>query len=254
MPTEIQDLDRAVNEDVDPGLQDSTDAPPDPVQTEPAVSPQGPIGQGEHKVREGECVTSIAFEAGLPEERVWDDPANAAVKTARVDRNILLDGDRLHVPEIARREEPGATEMRHRFELKIPPVLLRLRMLDEDEPRANEPYCLKIDGRVLQGTTDAAGCLQVEIPPQAKRAVLRMGDIQSGEDYVLQIGALDPLDQISGIQSRLLNLGFDPGPIDGVLGPKTERALTAFQRKHDLEPTGRPDSPTQQKLKEQYGC
>jgi len=254
MPIEIHDLDRAVTEDMAGDVADPTDSPTAPARSQPQESAQGPAGQGEHQVLEGECVTSIAFEAGLSEERVWDDPANAEVKTARVDRNLLLDGDRLHVPEITRKTEPGTTEMRHRFELKVPPVLLRLRMLDEDQPRAREAYHLKIDGRMISGTTDAAGCIQVEIPPQAKRAVLRMGDIQSGEDYVLQIGALDPLDQVSGVQSRLINLGFDPGTIDGVLGPRTESAIAAFQRKHDLEPTGRSDSPTQQKLKEQYGC
>lgn len=32
------------------------------------------------------------------------------------------------------------------------------------------------------------------------------------------------------IQERLRNLGFDPGPIDGVRGPKTDSAIVAFKR------------------------
>jgi N-acetylmuramoyl-L-alanine amidase len=215
---------------------------------------QGPVGQGEHEIREGECVSSIAAAAGLTEEKLWNDPANAEMKAARRERNILLQGDRLHVPELARKDEAGATEMRHRFQLKTGPVMLRLRMLDEDQPRAREVYHLKIDGQIIQGKTDAAGMIEQEIPPQARKAVLRMGDINSGEDYVLQLGTLDPLDQLSGVQSRLRNLGFAPGAIDGVLSLQTEAALAAFQRKHKLEATSKPDAITRQKLKEQYGC
>lgn len=35
---------------------------------------------------------------------------------------------------------------------------------------------------------------------------------------------------IKKIQLRLLELGFDPGPIDGVLGPRTEASIVAFKR------------------------
>lgn len=36
------------------------------------------------------------------------------------------------------------------------------------------------------------------------------------------------------IQAELAVKGFDPGPIDGILGPRTERALRAFQRQEGL--------------------
>jgi hypothetical protein len=43
------------------------------------------------------------------------------------------------------------------------------------------------------------------------------------------------------IQSLLKQFGFDPGPLDGQWGPKTSRALTAFQRSAGLPPSGEPD-------------
>jgi Putative peptidoglycan binding domain len=43
------------------------------------------------------------------------------------------------------------------------------------------------------------------------------------------------LDQIRGIQDVL---GFDPGPIDGLDGPKTQAAVSAFQETNGLTPDG----------------
>ena len=37
-----------------------------------------------------------------------------------------------------------------------------------------------------------------------------------------------------GVQARLRDLGFDPGPIDGIRGPRTEAAVRAFQHSRDL--------------------
>jgi hypothetical protein len=48
---------------------------------------------------------------------------------------------------------------------------------------------------------------------------------------------------IKDIQSLLDRVGIDPGPIDGIFGPKTERAIWEFQKKYvdDSEPDGQPD-------------
>lgn len=41
-------------------------------------------------------------------------------------------------------------------------------------------------------------------------------------------------DDVAALQDRLMELGFDTGRIDGVFGPRTERALRAFQREYGL--------------------
>jgi len=46
------------------------------------------------------------------------------------------------------------------------------------------------------------------------------------------------------VQLTLKNSGFDPGPIDGILGPKTREAIKRFQIKNDLESTGELDERT----------
>jgi hypothetical protein len=51
-------------------------------------------------------------------------------------------------------------------------------------------------------------------------------------------------DETSAIQSRLANLGFYHGPIDGKVGPATESALKAFQARHGLQANGQIDDET----------
>ena len=41
------------------------------------------------------------------------------------------------------------------------------------------------------------------------------------------------------VQRSLGQLGFDPGPVDGLPGPRLSEAVQAFQRAHDQSPTGR---------------
>ncbi|MDF3413298.1 TIGR02594 family protein [Sulfitobacter sp. M57] len=40
----------------------------------------------------------------------------------------------------------------------------------------------------------------------------------------------------TNVQKRLAQLGFDPGPIDGLKGPRTEAAIVAFKRSIGLRP------------------
>ncbi len=53
-----------------------------------------------------------------------------------------------------------------------------------------------------------------------------------------------PRERVRRVQERLAAAGFDPGPADGVAGPRTRAALRAFQEARGLDPTGEPDGPT----------
>jgi peptidoglycan hydrolase-like protein with peptidoglycan-binding domain len=55
-------------------------------------------------------------------------------------------------------------------------------------------------------------------------------------------------EHVRAAQQALKQKGQDPGPIDGVLGPRTQAALKAFQQAEGLTPTGRPDPETMAKL------
>jgi N-acetylmuramoyl-L-alanine amidase len=53
---------------------------------------------------------------------------------------------------------------------------------------------------------------------------------------------------IRAIQQALKSKGHDPGPIDGIFGPKTEAALKSFQKTQNLRESGRGDAQTLSKL------
>jgi lipid-binding SYLF domain-containing protein len=53
---------------------------------------------------------------------------------------------------------------------------------------------------------------------------------------------------IATIQRALANAGYDPGPVDGLMGPKTKGAIEAYQTAVGLEPTGQPSADLQEKL------
>ncbi|MBI1731269.1 MAG: peptidoglycan-binding protein [Gammaproteobacteria bacterium] len=44
---------------------------------------------------------------------------------------------------------------------------------------------------------------------------------------------------VANVQSRLVYLGYDPGPVDGIYGPRTAKAIRAYQRDHGLGVDGR---------------
>jgi hypothetical protein len=211
----------------------------------------GPVGTGEHIVKDGECISSIAKNTGHFWPTIWDDPANVDVKTARKDPNVLLPGDRVHVPPIRRRQEPGQTEMRHRFVRKGEPSRLHLRIFNVDLARGNESFTLTVDGQEQRGITDPNGCLDVPIPGNAKTA--RLTFINDGTSYQLALGGVDPVSELSGVQRRLNNLGYDCGPEDNTLGNGTRAALHRFQAAKGLPETGEPDQQTRARLQEEHG-
>ena len=50
-------------------------------------------------------------------------------------------------------------------------------------------------------------------------------------------------------QARLKAVGFDPGPIDGVMGKPTQRALRGYQNANGLPVTGKLDDATRNTLR-----
>jgi N-acetylmuramoyl-L-alanine amidase len=214
----------------------------------------GPVGSGEHLVRQGECTSSIARDTGHFWETIWKDAGNTELREIRKDPNVLLPDDRVVIPEKRRKDEPIAPEKRHRFVRRGEPATIQVRLLREGRPRVNEPYVLEIDGAVHSGKTDANGNIRWAIPGNAREARLIVGEEPDRKEYTLMLGGIDPVSTISGIQGRLKNLGLDCGAVDNQLGPRTRRALREFQGRHGLPETGQPDQGTRNKLRQLHGA
>jgi hypothetical protein len=237
-----------------------------------------------HRVRQGECLVSISFEKGLLPDTIWRHPANDELRRLRSNQHVLLPGDELRIPRIESRAEQAATGQRHRFVRHGVPARMRLRILhrpgapdenNEDgeldheesddqpnsreqepahsEPRSHTRYVVHIGGQSYEGTTDEAGCLEVPIPPTAEKALVILGEAPHQEQMEVSLGIVDPVEEISGVQQRLVNLGYTPGPVDGILGPQTRAALRAFQADRGLRGSGEPDSATRDELVTAHG-
>ncbi len=55
-------------------------------------------------------------------------------------------------------------------------------------------------------------------------------------------------ERVRKVQEALKDKGMDPGPVDGIMGPKTQSALREFQKQEGMEETGRLDAETMSKL------
>jgi N-acetylmuramoyl-L-alanine amidase len=207
-----------------------------------------------HVITQGESVESVAFENGHLWQTLWNHSENTELKLLRKDPHVLYPQDRLFVPDLRLREETCSTDARHAFVRKGVPSKLRVVVLHNNQPCARQPYVLNIDGQVFQGNTAVDGSVEHSIPPNAMRGSLIVLPGKKQRVYALQLGGLDPIAEISGIQGRLRNLGFPITTVDGQPGPETTSALQMFQEKYQLPVTGNPDSATQDKLKAVHGC
>ncbi len=201
-----------------------------------------------YKVRQGDCISSIAFKYGLFPDTIWNHAENAALKELRKNRNILYPGDEVHIPAKRMKEVPGVTETRHKFKRKgVPEKLIMTLVAENDEPLSSKPYTLDIDGTLHKGTTGVDGKLEVDIRPDAQKARLFLEG--EAEPYELGLGKIDPIDTTSGGQRRLNNLGYGC-PVEAILDDETKEALMRFQHDNELEVTACFDDPTQKKLEE----
>jgi hypothetical protein len=202
----------------------------------------GPVGQGDHVVREGETIESIAFDAGFWPDTVWNHPDNAELKAARKNRNVLLAGDRVAIPTMTPKVLPRATGQRHRFVRRGVPSKFRLEARRYGEVLRGVKYVLVVDGQRFDGVANGEGIIEHFVPPDARTGHLTIdGD---DEVYELSFGYMDPITEMSGVQKRLVNLGYDCAPSDGALNENTRRALHEFQLTQGLPATGEPDAAT----------
>ena len=228
----------------------------------------GPVGSGDYVVREGDCISLIAKNTGHFWRTIWEDAGNSELKEIRHDPNVLLPGDRVTIPPLRKKQELGETERRHRFVRRGEPAIFRLRLVtaprrlrreagkpQEPRPRANVPYTIYFDGKlVASAVTDAEGKLECPIPGNAREGKLVTEPGTPREKvYPIRLGHVSPITALRGVKARLSNLGLPCNDGSDELTDRLRGALRAFQMRHGLADTGQPDQPTRDKLVEVHG-
>lgn len=239
----------------------------------------------EYQIREGDCISSIAYEHGFFPDTLWNHPDNTELKQNRKDMNLLEVGDIVNIPEKEEKEESAAPEQKHRFRKKGVPAKLRMKILKEQpldeqtqttqaaaadanqedtqyeqpeevtgfeqEPWADCPFRLIIDGQTIEGNTDGDGFVDVPIPPNAQQGKLIMNPGQPDERIIpLQLGTLGAAGEIAGLKRRLSNLGYNCGDQSNEITDDFREVLKMFQESYELEISGEPDDATKDKISE----
>lgn len=166
------------------------------------------------EIQPGESLLQLAYEAGLDSwRRIWDDEANAELRSLRKDPQVLLPGDPVTVPTTKTQpKESCPVDKIHRFQLARPRAWVNLRMLDgSGEPLAGRRYELRIETRVYVGTTDEDGMVSAEIRPNAHEGWIKLwlDGPDPAFEAAVKVGYLDPATEPSGQHARLVNLGAE---------------------------------------------
>jgi hypothetical protein len=214
----------------------------------------------QYKVKEGECLASIAEDHNFADFRaIYDHPQNARFKRDHPNPNVIMPGDVLFIPDKRQNEVSRSVGQKHLFEFRRSKIMLRLRLQNwKGKSLANKEYELKLDDETLYGTTDAQGRIEQAIPVKTLQAELSVRlDVEedtANPTWLLEIGYLHPVKYLTGVQARLANLNLYFGKVDGINGPLTELAVKAFQQQYGLDVDGIPGPKTQTKLEEVHGC
>ena len=127
--------------------------------------------------------------------------------------------------------------------------LVAIRFLQFGEPEKNQPCRVFLEGIEMDETfsTDVEGMSRTVIPAMLQRFQMDVG----GQMYQLSL-TLAPSSTVEGIQQRLDNLGYGVEST-GQLDEPTREAIKAFQREHEITPSGELDDETRSEIIQAYG-
>lgn len=166
---------------------------------------------GWHTVKQGDCVHSLAAKEGIPLNRILEASENEQLFSVRerTRENMLVEDDRVFIPEREARTEQRPTDERHRFKYIRPIIELRVEINEMGQARADEPYWVEIDGKRHDGLTertDQHGLVQCRLPADTAVAVIVIGELE--DEYETHLGHNCPPDTRQGVHARLWNLGL----------------------------------------------
>jgi hypothetical protein len=208
-------------------------------------------------VEQGDRLPTIARGKGFARwQTLWNFKGNAALRELRGTAHILLPGDQVSIPsKLSRKAEvPGGTA---EYVVQTSAEVLRVRFAGVTSTEDN-PVAFKATpdtGDAIEGNLARDGRLEIDLPPDTTKVHVALsrkpdGDGGGGDggdadkpfaSWDFTVGGLDPASEVSGVQARLLNLGFYTGSITGTLDDDTRAAIAHFRwaklrcRKADMD-------------------
>ena len=114
-----------------------------------------------------------------------------------------------------------------------------IRVAQQFEPGAlaGKPYRLDLGGNIYEGELSSDGTIDQPMPDGVKKGLLKVfpfGLENHPWEWELDLAAQKQTTEHIGLQSKLKNLGFYDGALDGDFGPKSRMALQRFHRSVDV--------------------
>lgn len=204
-------------------------------------------------VRQGDYLAKLAFVHGFDAEVVWQDAKNEEIRGRRGDHNILAPGDIVYLPVKEKVGLPIVKGATNKYKARVPTVHVKMVLRSGGKAWANEPFV--IEGLPVQqeGTTDADGTVEFDIPVHSRE--VRVVMYEQNLAYPVFVGDLDPLKEPSGVRMRLAHLGYYGWyPDHEALDEDDDRAaIAAFQAANGLDSTGVMDDTTWDALGAAHG-
>lgn len=214
----------------------------------------------QHTVAQGETLLRIAKQYGYQTSKaLYNHPSNAEFKALRPDPNLIYPGDKITIPPKKEKFIPLRTNSINSFVVQNEKEYFRLQVsYDDGDDVAGKRVVLNIGSQTIDTILQSDGLIEVELNNNDALTgtvdlYLNEGETTPTKSFAVQIGNLDPIDTLSGVQGRCNMLGFDCGTVDGVMGKKTRIGVKEFQYEHDLDIDGIPGPKTKAKLQQVFG-
>lgn len=212
----------------------------------------------DYTVKQGDHIAKIAAKYGFADYlTIWDHPDNAELKQLRKNPNILLPGDILHIPDKQQKQVSCKTSQLYSFKVSSKKIKIRIILKNLNNKLITDTPCeLQIDGKTYNLTSDSNGLIEQEISSIAEEGTLTVKESDSTSELKIPVkmGHLDPVEEATGQQSRLNNLGYYAGEIGKIDELELKSAIEEFQCDNGLTVNGVCEQKTQAKLIELYGC
>ena len=214
----------------------------------------------QHTVAQGETLLRIAKQYGYQTSKaLYNHPSNAEFKALRPDPNLIYPGDKITIPPKKEKFIPLRTNSINSFVVQNEKEYFRLQIIHEDgDDITGKRIVITIGSQTIDTVLPSNGLIEVELTENDSltgQVDLYLKEDQSSpsESFTAQVGHLDPIDTLSGVQARCNLLGFDCGTVDGINGSKTKAGVRDFQYEHDLEVDGIAGAKTKAKLQQVFG-